>query len=139
MWCCLPAAHADAAAVAQTQAPAVVFLLLHRRDRVRHKVESLLQQQSIARHQQQRRQMMQQQQQAATRLAATRQQLLLQARAQLDAQRQYLLARCEGVVQAAGVSRMHIMHTSAHGCMKMMQATSALNFRGSKAGWWAYA
>ena len=73
-----------------------------RRDRVRRKVESLLQQQATARQQQQQLHMAQQRQQAAARLAAVRQQELEHTRAGLQAQRQWLLARCEGVTQAAG-------------------------------------
>lgn len=80
----------------------LLCLLLFRRDRVRHKLESLLQQQAAARDQQQRRHIVQQRQQAAARLAAVRQQHLGRARADLQAQQQQLLARCEGVKQAAG-------------------------------------
>lgn len=80
------------------------FVLSHirRRDRIRYKVESLLEQQAVSRDQQQRRHMAQQRQQAAARMAALRQQQLGQARAELHAQKEHLLARCEGVSQAAG-------------------------------------
>jgi hypothetical protein len=44
----------------------------------------------------------QQRQQAAARLAAVRQQQLGRARTDLQAQQRQLLARCEGVTQAAG-------------------------------------
>lgn len=82
--------------------PRLLSCHCHRRDRIRHKVETLLQQQAAGGQQQQRRHFAQTRQQAAVRSAALRQQQLAAKQSELQAQRQLLLARCEGVVQAAG-------------------------------------
>lgn len=94
---------------------------------MRHKVESLLQQQATARHQQQQLHMAQQRHQAAARLAAVRQQELDHARAGLQAQRQRLLARCDGVTQAAGGLMSGTAHEGEHcECHACCMARTAL-------------